>query len=89
MAGKMEQLENDIAKIRERNRRVEVDKAWETSWTRRIFIGVSTYLLIAFFLMIIKAEKPFISAIIPALAYVISALSLGLFRTWWLDRQKH
>ena len=83
----MEQLENDIAKIRERNRRVEVDKAWETSWTRRIFIGVSTYLLIAVFLIIIKAEKPFISAIIPALAYVISTLSLGLLRTWWLERQ--
>ena len=88
MADKLHALEKEIAKIRERNQKVEADKAWETSWTRRIFIGVSTYFLIAVFLIIIKAEKPFISAIIPALAYVISTLSLGLLRTWWLKSQK-
>lgn len=31
-------LENEIAKIKERNKRVELDKAWETSWTRKICI---------------------------------------------------
>lgn len=80
-------LEEEINKIKERNRRVEADKGWETNWTRRIFIGVSTYFLIAIFLVIIKAEKPFLSAIIPAVAYVISTLSLGLLRSWWLKRQ--
>jgi hypothetical protein len=82
-----EHFEEEIKKIKERNRRVEADKTWETSWTRRIFIGVSTYLLISIFLVIIKAEKPFLSAIIPAVAYVISTLSLGLLRSWWLKRQ--
>jgi len=84
----IETLEKEIKKIKERNRRVEADKTWETSWTRRIFIGVSTYLLISIFLIIIKAEKPFLSAIIPALAYLISTLSLGLLRSWWLKRRK-
>ena len=84
----VEKLEEEIKKIKERNRRVEADKGWETSWTRRIFIGVSTYLLISLFLVIIKAEKPFLSAIIPALAYLISTLSLGLLRSWWLKRRK-
>jgi len=83
----VEKLEEEIKKIKERNRRVEADKGWETSWTRRIFIGVSTYLLISLFLVIIKAEKPFLSAIIPALAYLISTLSLGLLRSWWLKRK--
>ena len=83
----IETLEKEIKKIKERNRRVEADKTWETSWTRRIFIGVSTYLLISLFLVIIKAEKPFLSAIIPALAYLISTLSLGLLRSWWLKRK--
>ena len=31
-------IENEIKKIKERNKRVELDKAWETSYTRRIFI---------------------------------------------------
>ena len=85
----MEKLEEEVNKIKERNRRVEADKTWETSWTRRIFIGISTYLLISIFLVIIKAEKPFISAIIPAVAYLISTLSLGLLRSWWLKRRKN
>jgi len=88
MADKLHAIEKEIAKIRERNQKVEANKAWETSWTRRIFIGVSTYFLIAVFLIIIKAQKPFISAIIPALAYLISTLSLGLLRNWWVKRQK-
>ena len=29
-------LEKEIEKIKERNKKVELDKAWETSWIRRI-----------------------------------------------------
>lgn len=84
----LKNLEEEINKIKERNKKVESDKAWETSWTRRIFIGTSTYLLISLFLIIIKTDKPFISAVIPALAYLISTLSLGLLRTRWLKNRK-
>ena len=73
MATKLESLETEIEKIKERNRRVEADKTWETSWTRRIFIGISAYIVIAIFLVIIRAEKPLISAIIPALAYPLDS----------------
>ena len=31
-----EELEKEIIKIKERNNRVELDKKWETSWTRKI-----------------------------------------------------
>ena len=31
-----QELEKEIEQIKERNKRVELDKAWETSWTRRI-----------------------------------------------------
>lgn len=34
----LKELENEIAKIKERNKKVELDKAWETSWTRKICI---------------------------------------------------
>ncbi|MDZ7798811.1 MAG: hypothetical protein U5L76_04340 [Patescibacteria group bacterium] len=33
-----EQIEKEINKIKERNAKLEKDKAWETSWTRRIII---------------------------------------------------
>lgn len=33
-------IETEIQKIQERNQKVEKDKAWEISWTRRILISV-------------------------------------------------
>ena len=36
----MKDLEKRIEAIEERNKRVELDKAWETSWTRKICIIV-------------------------------------------------
>jgi len=74
----------EIEKIKERNKRVEKDKAWELSWTRRITVTIITYLLISVFLLIIRVDKPFISSIIPALAYIISTLSLDAVKNWWL-----
>ena len=29
-------LEKEIIQIKERNKRVELDKKWETSWTRKL-----------------------------------------------------
>ena len=33
---KIDKLEEELDGIKERNKKVEIDKAWETSWTRRI-----------------------------------------------------
>ena len=30
-------LNKEIEEIKKRNKRVELDKAWETSWTRKIW----------------------------------------------------
>jgi len=84
----IEKLEKEIQKIKERNRRVEGDKAWETSWTRRTFIAISTYILVSILFIVIKVDKPFLSAIIPALAYLLSTFSLGVLKSHWLQRRK-
>ena len=39
----MESLEERVQNIEERNNRVELDKAWEVSWTRRVFIAVAIH----------------------------------------------
>ncbi len=41
----VKKLEEEVNKIKERNRRVETEKMWETSWTRRIIISTFTYLM--------------------------------------------
>ncbi|MBI3385828.1 hypothetical protein HY031_01955 [Candidatus Gottesmanbacteria bacterium] len=80
-------LQTELEKIKQRNKRVEGDKAWETSWTRRIFIGVSTYILILILLIITHVENPFLSALIATIGYLISTLSLGILKSWWLKKR--
>ena len=39
-------LEKEIEEIKERNKRVELDKKWETSMTRKVCIAVLTYIVV-------------------------------------------
>lgn len=39
----MQNIEQKIKQIEERNKRVEVDKAWETSWARRLLLTLMTF----------------------------------------------
>ena len=82
-----ESLKQEIEKIKQRNARVEKDKAWETSWARKVFIAASTYVLIATFLYSIGNDKPLLNAVIPSLAYLLSTASLGLIKGWWLSKR--
>ena len=47
-------LEKEIKKIQERNKRVELDKAWETSWTRKICIMILTYIVVIIYSYVIR-----------------------------------
>ncbi len=82
----MENLEERVKNIEERNRRVEADKAWELSRTRVLFIAFSTYLLIVVFMFLIKDEHPFLNALVASLAYLISSETYGVIKKWWLKR---
>lgn len=42
-------LEKEINEIKARNKRVELDKAWETSFTRKICICVLTYVVVVLY----------------------------------------
>ena len=81
------ELEKEIEAIKARNRRVESDKKWETSWTRRIAVAVSTYLVVLLFFFVIKAEKPIISALVPAIGFLLSTVSIDILKNWWLKRK--
>lgn len=79
-----EQLKIDVEIIKKRNRKVEADKAWETSLFRKILIAVLTYLAIAIFFFITGLNKPFINAIVPTLGFVLSTLSIPVFKQFWI-----
>lgn len=79
----IEQLEKDINLIKERNKKVERDKAWETSFARRILLTVFIYLVVGFYLTIININQPWLNAIVPAGAYMLSTLILPFFKKLW------
>ena len=84
----IEELKSEIDKINARNQRVEADKAWETSWSRKLLILVLTYLVIVIFFFISSLGNPFINAIVPTLGFFLSTLTVPFFKNWWLKNYK-
>jgi len=80
----LKELKKEIDSIKQRNRRVETDKAWETSWTRKLLIVLLTYIFIVLFFYFAGLSNPLINAIIPTLAFIISTLTLTLFKDMWI-----
>ncbi|HOG15132.1 MAG TPA: hypothetical protein PK674_00950 [Candidatus Absconditabacterales bacterium] len=81
-------LEERVLKIEQRNQKVELDKAWETSWTRRFLIAIMTYITIVLFFLVAKLPKPFINSIVPTVGFVLSTLSLPYFKKLWIKKRK-
>jgi hypothetical protein len=73
--------------ILERNKRVEADKAWETSWVRRGFIMCITYITASLFLWLIANEQPLINALVPTGGYLLSTFSLPAIKNLWLRQR--
>jgi hypothetical protein len=82
----MNTLEDRVSAIEERNKKVEADKAWETSWIRMVLLSVLTYLLMVLFMWSADLSRPFTNAIIPSLAFVLSTLSFPAVKKWWIRR---
>ena len=78
------ELEKELHAIKERNRRVELDKAWETSLTRKIIVAVLTYFVIVLFFYVARLPKPFINSIVPTIGFMLSTLSLPWFKKLWI-----
>jgi hypothetical protein len=84
----MDDLEQRIGNIEERNSQVEVNKAWETSWTRRLLLTLFTYLAVAVYLWVIDVPRPWLNAIVPSAAFMILTLTMPWFRKMWLKSRK-
>lgn len=79
----LKEIEVRLIQIEKRNKRVEQDKKWETSNTRKILLIIFTYLTIGLYLNAIHVERPWINAIVPAIGFLLSTLSLPFFRKIW------
>lgn len=88
MEKEIKELQQEIEQIKARNRRVEADKAWETSNTRKIIIALLTYLVMSLFMISIGVPNPFINAVVPTLGFLLSTVSVGIIKEWWENKRK-
>jgi len=82
-----EEIEKEIRQIKERNKLVEQDKAWEVSWTRRFLIAAFTYLSISLYLYAINIDRPWLNAIVPTIGFMLSTLTLSWFKRIWASKK--
>lgn len=83
------ELKMEIEKIKERNKKVEVDKAWETSFVRRLCICILTYIVVVVYSIITKnVTNIWISSLVPVIGFTLSTLSLKVVRKMWEKGKK-
>jgi hypothetical protein len=73
-----------LREIQVRNARVEADKAWETSWIRRLSIVLMTYVIAGVYMKSAGFANPFLGAFVPSGGYLLSTLSLPFIKNFWI-----
>ena len=80
-------LEKEIEQIKQRNAKVELDKKWQTSGTRKICICILTYIVVIIYSYLInKISNIFLSSLVPVIGFTLSTVSLNFIRKQW---EKH
>lgn len=80
---KLSQLETEIKQLKERNARVEANKAWEGSVARKAGIAIITYFYMVGLMYFLDSNKPLLDAVVPTSGFLLSTLSLDLLRMIW------
>ena len=81
-------LEKRVTAIEERNKRVEADKAWETSFLRKFLIIVLTYIFAVLYLKIADTTNPLLGAVVPTVGFFLSTQTLNIIKNKWLEKRK-
>lgn len=87
MDEKIKQLEKRIDLIEKRNKRVEGDKAWETSLLRKVLIIVLTYIFAVLYLTVAETSNPFFGAVVPCAGFFLSTLTIDFIKKRWLNKK--
>jgi len=77
-------IEKRLSAIEQRNAKIEIDKAWETSWVRKLCVMGLTYTVVFVYLsLVIKTKQPYFDALVPVVGYFLSTLVLRFVRRRW------
>lgn len=84
----LEEIKKEIELIKERNKRVEADKAWETSKVRMLSILAMTYVITALVFYFIGVKNYLLSPLVPTIGFFLSVQSLPFIKKWWIKSIK-
>lgn len=87
MDREIQELQSEIALLKKRNARVELEKRWETSLTRKLSICILTYGVMCLVMLSIGVKDFYASAIVPTLGFFLSTLSLPFIKRYWVSRK--
>lgn len=85
---KISVLEKRLRAIEVRNKKVELDKAWETSLVRRAIVALVTYILLSIYMLWLDVKNPWLNALIPTIGFVLSTLTLAKIKEIWLSKRE-
>ena len=82
-------VKQEIEKIKERNKKVELDKAWETSNMRKVCICILTYIVVVIYSVLINNKSNiWLSSLVPVIGFILSGMSLKFIRRKWEKNRK-
>jgi hypothetical protein len=81
-------IERSLREIKERNIAVELNKSWEGSLFRKLIITVLTYMIIVTYMYAANIQSPWLNSIGPAVAFMLSTLTLPVLKQIWLKKIK-
>lgn len=80
-------IEERINTIEQRNKRVELEKAWETSFIRKVLITGCTYIVMICVMYVLDNKTPYASAVIPTLGFLLSTATFSSIKRVWIAKK--
>lgn len=87
MENKIKELEKKIELIEKRNKKVEGDKAWGTSFLRKTLIIVLTYIFAVLYLKVADTTNPYFGAVVPCAGFFLSTITIDFIKKRWLTKK--
>ena len=77
----LKELEQEINTIKQRNKRVELDKKWETSGIRKICICILTYIVVVVYSYLVRNyDNIFLSSLVPVIRIHIIYFVIKIYK---------
>ena len=87
MENKIKELEKKIELIEKWNKKVEGDKAWETSLLRKILIIVLTYIFAVLYLKVADTTNPYFGAVVHCAGFFLYTITIDFIKKRCLTKK--